>query len=147
MPRSCWGSASWAEEGIAEWGQRFELVGVPVDDRRSVGIVDELRELRACGFVLVVVHEEVGVREEFGAGGEELAVVRVDVADGQEPWGIGGLGVLQVGDGLVGSVGIVVERRVVDEVAVGFLQVGSGRVRVGCSSRIHPGRCRWAVGD
>jgi hypothetical protein len=109
MPRSCWGSASWAAGRGSRRGRGFELVGVPIDDRRSVGIVDDLREPGAWGFVLVVVREEVGVGEESGAGREELAVARVDVADGQKPWGIVGLDVLQVGGGLVGGVGIVVE--------------------------------------
>jgi hypothetical protein len=64
--------------------------------------------LGTWGFVLVVVREDVGVGEKLGASGIEFAVVRVDVADGQAPWGIIGLDVLQVGDGLTGSVGVVV---------------------------------------
>ncbi len=84
------------QEGVAEGGRRFELVGVPVHDRRIVGIVQDLIK-RGVRVVLIVVRKEVGVGEELGASGEELAVVRVDVADGQAPWAIGGLDVLQVG--------------------------------------------------
>lgn len=97
------------KEGVAEEGRGFELVGVPVHDRRSVGIVHDLVKLVACGLVLVEIREQVGESEELGAGGKELAVVRVDVADGQEPWGIGGLDVLQVVEDLVGGIGVVVE--------------------------------------
>ena len=93
--------------GVAEGGWGFERVGVPVDDGRSGRIVDELAEL-GVWVVLVVVREEVGEGEELRSGGEELAVVRVDVADGQAPWGIGGLDVLQISDGLAGGVGVVV---------------------------------------
>ena len=77
----------------------------------SGGVVRVVEDLlkRGVWVVLVVVREEVGEGLELGAGGEELAVVRVDVADGQAPWAIGGLDVLQVGEGLVGGVGVVVE--------------------------------------
>lgn len=84
------------QKGVAEEGRRFELVGVPGHDRRIVGIVQDLIK-RGARLVLIVVRKEVGVGEELGASGEELAVVRIDVADGQAPWAIGGLDVLQVG--------------------------------------------------
>ena len=92
-----------------------------------VGIVQDLLKL-GVRVVLIVVREEVGVGEELGAGGEELAVVRVDVADGQAPWAIGGLDVLQVGEGLVGGVGVVVELGITVEVAVGALEVVPGGI-------------------
>ena len=135
------------KELVAEGGRGFELIDVPVDDRRSVGIVDDLRELSACGFVLVVVREEVGVGEEFSAGREELAVVRVDVADGQKPWGIVGLDVLQVVDGLVGGVGVVVELGGIVEVAVGALQVVSGGVGGTVPVESVGGSVAGAIGD
>jgi hypothetical protein len=54
--------------------------------------------------------------------------VRVDIANGQAPWGVVGLDVLQVGEGLGGGVGVVVELRIAVEVAVGALEVVSGGV-------------------
>src|SRR5277367_182228 len=94
------------KDGIAERRWRFELIGVPVHGRRTFRIVLVLIE-RGVWVVLVVVREKVGVGEELGAGGEELAVVRVDITDGQKPWGIVGLAGLQVGDGLASGVGVV----------------------------------------
>src|SRR5215472_7716954 len=76
--------------GVAKGGRGFERIGVPVDDGRSGRIVHELAEL-GVWVVLVVDREDVGEGEELRSGGEELAVMRVDIADGQAPWGIGGL--------------------------------------------------------
>ncbi len=64
--------------------------------------------------------------------------MRVDVPDGQTPWGICGLDVLQVGDDLAGGVGVVVVwrrfrwvwgRRRGNGVAVSALEVESDYVR------------------
>ena len=115
------------KDGVAEEGRGFELVGVPVHERRSGGVVEDLLKLGAR-VVLVVVREEVGEGLELRAGGEELAVVRVDVADGEAPWAIGGLDVLQVGEGLVGGVGVVVKLGITVEVAVGALEVVPGGI-------------------
>src|SRR5580693_821472 len=124
------------KKGIAEGWWRFEPVGVPVHDRGSVCIVLVLFE-GGVWVVLVVVLEEVGVGEELGASGEELAVVRVNVAYGEEPGGIVGLAGFQVVDSLLSGVGVVVIRRWErwvlagrgrSVVAVGSLQVVPGRV-------------------
>src|SRR5271154_1725178 len=97
------------KEGIAEGRWRFEPVGVPVYGRRTFRIVLVLIE-RGVWVVLVVVREEVGVGEELGAGGEELAVVGVNIPEGQKPRGIVGLGGFQVVDGLASGVGVFVKR-------------------------------------
>src|ERR1700733_11348772 len=97
------------EKGLADGWWRFEPVGVSGHDLGSVFIVLVLFE-RGVWVVLVVVLEEVGVGEELGAGGKEFAIVRVDVAYGQEPWGIVGLAGFQIVDGLASGVGVVVIR-------------------------------------
>src|SRR5262249_49771841 len=91
--------------GVAEGGRGFGRVGVPVVGGRTGLIVLDLVE-PGIWVVLVVLREEVGEGEELGAGGKVLAVVRVDVADGQAPWGIGRLDGLQIRDGLICGVGV-----------------------------------------
>src|SRR5271155_2829557 len=128
------------KDGIAEGRWRFEPVGVPAHGRRTFRIVLVLIE-RGVRVVLVVVREKVGVGEELGAGGEELAVVWVDVTDGQEPWSIVGLAGFQVVDGLASGVGVVVKRGWERWVLAGR---GGSLVAVG-SLQVVPGRVGWAV--
>ncbi len=111
-------------------GRGFELIDIPVHERRRGAVVKNLLKLVGLRFALIEGREEVGEGLELRAGGEELAVVRVDVANGEAPWPIGGLDVLQVGEGLVGGVGVVVELGIGAEVAVGALEVVPGGIRV-----------------
>jgi len=128
------------KDGTAEGRGRFEHIDVPIHGRRTLGVVLVLVEF-GVWVVLVVVREEVGVGEELGAGGKELAVVRVDIAYGQEPWGIVGLAGFQVVDGLASGVGVVVIRGWERWVLAGR---GWSLVSVG-SLQVVPGRVGWAV--
>src|SRR5262249_13339320 len=96
--------------------------------RRARSEVDKLRQVVRVVRARVVL---VGGGLKLGAGEKEFLVMRIDEADGQAPWRLARLALLQVVNRLAGNLAIAEISGLLGEIADSALQIVADRIGFG----------------